>query len=266
MSNVPSFTAIVLAGSRSATDPVASDAGVSCKAIASVGGQPMVTRVLDALTASRYVEKIIICGPAADAVNECSELQEYLQRDDIERIDDLDSPSKSVEAAMSVIGRDVPVFLTTADHALLETEVVDFFLEQSAGMGPDATVGLVEHEMILGHYPEVKRTVINFQDAGVCGCNLFSFLNERGRAIVPFWRQVEQKRKKPWKLVLGLLGLPGVLKYAMNTLTRAEALGRISNRLGIQITAVILPYPRAGIDVDTVKDRKFVEKILSESA
>ena len=43
------FTALVLAGDRTPDDPVARAAGVPCKALALVGGRPMVSRVLDAL-------------------------------------------------------------------------------------------------------------------------------------------------------------------------------------------------------------------------
>ena len=46
MRNELPFTAIVLAGDRVPGDPVARAAGVPCKALAPVGGVPMVLRVL----------------------------------------------------------------------------------------------------------------------------------------------------------------------------------------------------------------------------
>ena len=49
-----SFTAVVLAGDRTADDPVARAAGVPCKALALVGGRPMVHRVLEALGGDPY--------------------------------------------------------------------------------------------------------------------------------------------------------------------------------------------------------------------
>jgi GTP:adenosylcobinamide-phosphate guanylyltransferase len=62
------FSAVVLAGDRSAGDPVARATGVSSKALTPVGGRPMVLRVLDALEAAREIENIVLCGPARSAV------------------------------------------------------------------------------------------------------------------------------------------------------------------------------------------------------
>ena len=260
------FTAIVLAGDRGPRDPVAAGTGVSGKAVANVNGTPMIIRVLDALAASPYVDEIIICGPSPAALSECPQLQDYLARDTLQRVENLDSPSKSVEAAMSLVPADRAVFLTTADHALLETKVIDFFLAGSLESEADATVGLVKYDTILENFPQVKRTGIRLGDGGVCGCNLFSFTTAEGRGIVPFWRKVEQKRKKPWKLIMGLLGPTGVIKYALNKLQLEDALTRISSGLRMRINAVVLPYPRAGIDVDTMSDLEFVENLLQEDS
>ena len=256
------FTAVLLAGDRGPDDPVAEHAGTSCKAIVDIEGRPMITRVLDALLRSDYVDTIIVCGPSAGALEECAEIQPYLERDDIQHMANLDSPSLSVESALSRVSRDKPVFLTTADHALLETQLVDYFLEKSSLSGADVNVGLVNYKTIQDRFPQVKRTVLKFADGGVCGCNLFSFNNETGRQIAPFWRKVEQKRKQPWKLVLGLLGPLGVVKYVANKLSLDGALQRISRGLQMQVNAVVLPFPQAGVDVDSVGDLEFVRGIL----
>ena len=49
------FWAVVLAADRTSADPVALAAGVPCKALAPVGGRPMLLRVLDALSAAEEV-------------------------------------------------------------------------------------------------------------------------------------------------------------------------------------------------------------------
>ena len=62
------FSAVVLAADRTVPDPVAQAAGVSCKALAPVGGTPMVIRVLDALAAARTVGACVLCGPDRKSV------------------------------------------------------------------------------------------------------------------------------------------------------------------------------------------------------
>ena len=62
------FSAVVLAADRTVPDPVARAAGVGCKALAPVGGIPMVIRVLDALAAARLVGACVLCGPGREIV------------------------------------------------------------------------------------------------------------------------------------------------------------------------------------------------------
>ena len=63
------FTALVLAGSRGAADPVAAAAGLAQKCLVPAGGVPMLCRVLDTLSASGSVGRIFVTlqEPAAIA-------------------------------------------------------------------------------------------------------------------------------------------------------------------------------------------------------
>ena len=54
------FTALVMAGSRGPSDPVAQYCGVTHKALAPIAGRPMIEHVLDALAAAPSVGKIIL--------------------------------------------------------------------------------------------------------------------------------------------------------------------------------------------------------------
>lgn len=259
------FIAIVLAGDRTNSDPVAIDAGVSCKAIAPICGKPMILRVLDALEGSELVKSIVICGPSQTSIDDCPDLKQRVQQANISWVPNLDSPSKSVESALEKVSNDEHVLLTTADHALLQSEIVDYFLSESLNTRADACVGLVEYKMIVEKLPEVKRTVIKLRDGGVCGCNLFTFMNVKGRKLIPFWRQVEQSRKRPARMIAGILGASGVLMYLLGLLSMDKALTKISRRLQFEVKAVRLPYAHAGVDVDTAEDRRLVEKIIANS-
>ena len=49
----------------------------------------------------------------------------------------------------------------------------------------------------------------------------------------------------------------------MGRLSLNEALKRMSHRLGFKAGAVVLPFPEAAVDVDSVSDLKLVENIVS---
>ena len=94
-----------------------------------------------------------------------------------------------------------------------------------------------------------------------CSCNLFAFLTPAARRIADLWRQVENQRKKPWRII-HLLGWMAVLRYATGNLSLQQAQQLISRRLGIKAAAVVLPFAEAAVDVDTVADWRFVEGLV----
>jgi hypothetical protein len=74
---------------------------------------------------------------------------------------------------------------------------------------------------------------------------------------------VEHQRKKPLR-VINTFGWVAVMRYLMGRLTLAEALDRVSRRLGFKAGVVVIPFPEAAIDVDSVSDWYFVKRIVAE--
>jgi GTP:adenosylcobinamide-phosphate guanylyltransferase len=265
-SELPNFAAIVLAGDRTAQDPVAREAGVACKAFAPVAGRPMLLRVLDALEACETVSTVVLCGPPRAALAQCPELQRRIEAGRVRWISNAASPSLSAAVGLETIAADMPVLLTTADHALLDPEIVSFFLRAAWKAQRDASVGLVRHEIVRRAFPDTRRTVMRFSDGEFCTCNLFAFTTRAGRSLVPFWRGVEQRRKRPWRVMAGILGPIATARFLLGMISRDRAMAAAGRRLGLNVGAVDLPFARAGIDVDTPADRRLAETILSAHA
>lgn len=256
-----SFTALVLAADRGSADPVAQAANVPCKAFAEVRGRAMVLRVLDALHDSRAVQQRMLCGPAWPMVERQAELHGLLSAGQIGWHEPRNTPSTSAAAAMAAMPEATPLLLTTADHALLSGEMVDYFCAQAEASGYDLAVALARHDRVAAAYPAMRRTAIQLSDGPYCGCNLFAFMTARSRTIVDFWRRVENERKQPWRLVAGVLGYLAIVRYLTTGLALDDALRRASQRLGLKIGAVIMPFPHAAIDVDKVEDWYLVNQI-----
>lgn len=263
MSNKEQYIAVVLAADRAGVDPVAQHAGTACKAFAPIGGRPMILRVLDALAGCARIQSTLLCGPPAALLPECRELSEWIAHGRVGWIENRNSPSLSAAQGIAQIDPNVRILLTTADHALLTPEIVEYFLQASSELSCDATVGVIRHETIQSKFPGNKRTVIRLRDGNFCGCNLFTF-NSHGRNLVAFWQQAEAFRKRPWRLVGQILGWQAVWAYLLGNLTLSRALESISNKTNIRIQPVILPFPEAGIDVDKANDLVLVESLLTQ--
>ena len=257
------FAAIVLAADRTNKDPITRYTGAACKAFAPVGSIPMVIRVLDSLAACDQISTIVLCGPPQALHTQCPELEQRIAAGRIVWLPNLNSPSRSAESCLDQIPSNLPVLLTTADHALLTPAIVQDFLRKSSATPAEATVGTIEQQRIAEAFPRSKRTVIRLRDGGFCGCNLFTF-QPRGRTLVRFWRQAEDLRKRPWRLIAQVLGWQTVLSYLCGRLTLQHALAAISQKSGVDIEAIVLDDPRAGVDVDKIEDLQLAETILND--
>lgn len=257
------FAAIVLAGERVGPSPVAEQARVCCKALAPVHGEPMVLRVLDALNRSRYVDRRLLCGPDRSAFVHEPRLELGLARGDWVWCESELTPSASAVAALTQLEADEAVLLTTADHALLTPEIVDYFCEKALATGADAVAGLARFATVQEAFPESRRTVLKFSDDGYCGCNLFAFLSPKGRTLPEFWQRVERQRKRPWRL-LRVIGWRAVVRYLLGRLSLQEAVATLEARLGLKLAVVLMPYPEAAVDVDKPEDLALVNRLARE--
>ena len=258
------FTAIVLAADRGPGDEVARATGAPCKSLAPVGGIPMVMRVLDALDGARDISGCILCGPPQSVVDRHQMLGRLISSGKIQWMQNQATPSTSTLSVLNSLPDDNAVLVTTADHALLNEEIVEYFCAEARTSGVDIAVGLTRYDDVIAAYPGLRRTALRLSDTRYCSCNLFAFLTPRARKMAELWRQIESQRKKPWRII-NLLGGIAVLRYVAGKLSLTQARRIISRRLGVDAAAVVLPFPEAAVDVDTVADWKFVEDIIKRN-
>jgi GTP:adenosylcobinamide-phosphate guanylyltransferase len=255
------FAALVLAGSRGASDPVAAAAGLAQKCLVPAGGVPMLCRVLDTLLACDSIDRIYVTLQNPSTIAGDPELRRRLGERVSLVVGDT-TPSLSVSAAIAVIPDPFPLLVTTADHPLLTPEIVDHF---AAAAGGDVAAGVTSSAVLLASYPGSKRTWLRFRDERYSGANLFALLSPKAMSAVRFWRRVEADRKKPWRLARAF-GLGSLLAYGLGLLTLEAAMRRISGVLGCEARAIPLPFAEAAIDVDKPADLALVEIILARRA
>jgi GTP:adenosylcobinamide-phosphate guanylyltransferase len=246
-----SWTAVVLAGSRGAADPVAQAAGVSHKAFAFVGGKPMIARVLDTLAAAPSIDGLVV-------VIERSAPE--LPRTGVRRIDAARSPSLSALAGFEAAG--APVLVTTADHPLLTVEMVEQFIADARRSGVDVAAGVAARAVIEEAGTTARRTYLRFRDAEVSGCNLFALMTPQARAALTYWRKLESRRKQPWRMAWSV-GPFTLARYASGLLTTRAAAAALGRAAGCRAAMIPLPFPDAAHDVDKPADLAFAETRLA---
>jgi CTP:molybdopterin cytidylyltransferase MocA len=252
------FVAVVLAGDRRPDDPLVVASGQGCKALLPIAGRPMLLWVLDALAEAPSVAAVQLSGPPSASLAASLQLQALTASGAVGWHAPEDSPSLSARAAMRELPANRPVLLTTADHPLLRAAYVEHFCAAARASGADVAVGVAPYTAVRELFPEMRKTLLRFRDGDYCGCNLFAFLTERGRAIAGLWREVESARKTPWR-VISLIGWGAVLRYRLGWLSLDDAMRLLSRRAGLEVIAVRLPFGEAAVDVDSPADHAQVE-------
>ncbi|MEP3891081.1 MAG: nucleotidyltransferase family protein [Hellea sp.] len=245
-----SVSVLILAGQREGViDPLCAAAGVDRKAIIPINGKPMIDYVLDALSAGGLKTPFHVSG--FDAAYDARLTQSP----------SAPGPAGSAHAALTD-GISFPCLVTTCDHPLLTQDMLDIFITEAKKSGADFCVGFAEKSVIQPAYPDVKRTYWNFSDRPVSGCNLFYIANEKGLAVIEFWKQAQHLRKNPVKLARTVAwGL--LLKYLLGRLSLTDAFGYVARRLNITTAPILIPIAEAAIDVDKPSDKELVERILA---
>ena len=253
-----SVTAIVLAGQRPGSDPLAAHFGTDLKALVPVAGEPMVRRPVRALLASPAVARVVVLGQQpkrlAEAIGGLAEVEVRESKGTI---------AETILGLCADPATPWPLLVTTADHALLDAAMVAQFL--AGAKGSDVAVGVVERALLECRLPQTKRTWIAVGRESVTGANMFLLASPKVAKAVELWRSVEQDRKKAWRLV-ALLG-PFWLGMAMMRMVGLDDLAaRLGASLGLKVRAVRLTDPLAGVDVDSLADHTLVEAIIAGRA
>ncbi len=245
------FRALILAGSRGGIDPLAAYAGVAHKALIMLDGETLLARVAKALTEAGASE--IAVSVSDDAVGA------HARALGLRVLDAAAGPSLSVRQGVEALG--TPLLVTTADHALLQSDWIRRF---RADVPPDADVAalLARQDVIEAAAPGTKRTYLRFADGAWSGCNLFLFATPRSIAALDLWAQVEADRKRPWRIVRRL-GIGTLLRYLLGRLTLVQAIAHLGRLAGLDAAAVASPFGLAAVDVDKPDDLDLVRTLVA---
>jgi GTP:adenosylcobinamide-phosphate guanylyltransferase len=251
-------TAVVMAGSRPGGDPFAQAHETDLKPLIPVAGEPMVRRPVTALLASEGLIRVLVLSQQPERIGAVLPADPRLT---VTRSGD--TIAATVLSLIDDPATEWPLLVTTADHALLTTQMIEELVAK--GSGADLSIGIVERAPLLKRLPQSKRTWIPFRGAAYTGANLFLLGSRKVRPAIELWRSVEQDRKKGWRM-LAAFGPAILLGAVLRLRTLEQTLAVLGRKLSLSIRAVELSDPLAAVDVDKEEDLQLVESILAGQA
>jgi HAD superfamily hydrolase (TIGR01490 family) len=135
------------------------------------------------------------------------------------------------------------------------------FTRGAANSQAELVVGLVEKWLFRRRFPDNRRTFVPFRDTAVTGCNLFALMGPGSMDVLGFWRHVENRRKKPWR-IFAQFGLWSLMLLLLRRYTLRQAFAGASQKLGIAVDLCCLSQAEAAIDVDKKEDLLLATDIL----
>lgn len=236
---MPSVAAVILAGSGKTDAAFQEAVGVPHRALAEVGGRPMLATVIAALRESGAVSEVVLIGGS-----------------EVGELDGIDRRLAPGEGLVENILRgmracaDVDyVLLSTADLPFLTSRAVAALVHAGIESGGSFCYPIIRKEENERRFPGMRRTYARLADGVFTGGNLFL---TRPSVLLPQearMRYAYAARKQPWKLSF-IFGIPFFFRFFHGTLSIAQLEARTSVLFGVPVRALILPYPELGADID----------------
>ncbi|HHT65371.1 MAG: NTP transferase domain-containing protein [Caldicoprobacterales bacterium] len=233
--------------------------GVDNKSFLLINGKPMVEYVIDALRESSAINEISITGPS-------DLLKKHLGGKVDHYVEDRGSLFDNVKAGIAPFANDRAVLIVTSDIPMITGWMITDFIQRCMHQGGDFCYPIVEKRLNEERFPGVERTYVRLKDGTYTGGNVL-FLNPA--VIGPceeFAKKVIAFRKQPLKTgrMLGVKFLAGLM---LGILTVPKVEERFCKLLDLQASAIIVPYPEIGNDVDKPSDLDMVlEYFRTQSA
>jgi len=245
--------AVVLAGALN-KPPLESVSGERLEALISVAGRPMVQWVIDAIRASRSVDRVIVVGPS-------DELKRRVVGDNVVFVDSGDSILENVKRGTKHVRPSRRALVATSDIPLLTGEAIDDFVARCDDESVQVFYSIVRREAIERAYSGISRTYVAIKDGTFTGGNVAlidSDIFDRYGEVID---RAISLRKKPVEMCR-LLGLRCIVKYLFHSLSIADIERRVERMLSLRGRGVVSDFPGVGIDVDKPEDYYRIEEIL----
>lgn len=238
--------AIVTAGGiPQPDDPLYSYSHGDSKALIDVAGKPMVQWVLDALSGAKNVENVIIIGLTAKSGLTCSKPVQYISNQG--RM--LANIIAGVDKVLEINPKTEYVLIVSSDIPAVKSEQIDWLIDTAMQTQDDIYYGVCPQEVMEARFPDSRRTYTRLKDMKICGADMNITHVTMATEHLDMWEELIGNRKSPLKQA-GAIGLGTLLMLAAGRLTLADAVERVSKRLGIRGRAIIWEQAEPCMDVD----------------
>lgn len=242
-------------------DPLYSYARGDPKALIDVAGKPMVQWVLDALSGAKKVDNVILIGLTSKSGLTCARPIHYLSNQG--RM--LTNIIAGVDKVLELNPRSEYVLIVSSDIPAVRSEHIDWLIETSMQTRDDIYYGVCPQDVMEARFPGSHRTYTRLKDMKVCGADMNIVHVRMATEHLDMWEELIGNRKSPLKQAAAI-GFGTLLLLAAGRLTLADAVERVTQRLGIRGRAILWEHAEPCMDVDKPHQLELLRADLSPAA
>ncbi len=245
--------AVVLAGRENA-GKLAEGSAEKYEANIDIAGKPMVSYILDTLTAVPRVGDVFLVGPIDG-------LKQY-ETDKVKLVEPGASLFDNVKTGLKYAMTEY-VVICASDIPLVTPAIVEDLLDRCLATGADFCYPVSEKSDCDRAFPGVKRTYVTLREGIFTGGNIFFVRKAVAERAWPMVEKMITYRKQPLKMA-SVLGLGLLLKLALKIASVAEFEQRVGGILNMNPRAILGASPEIGVDVDKPSDLELCRRILAK--
>ncbi len=240
------------------------------KAMLDIAGKPMIQWVLNALSAAKTVDAVVIVGLTGKSGLECTKKM-YFVSNQGKMVANLQAGARKVQEINPQASH---VLLVSSDIPGITGEMVDWVIREGKPRDDDVVTTLISRVDVKNQLPERKFSWIRLLDGdflsgalNTCCLDLLLDLENKD------WVKFVQGRNNP-AILAGKLGLATYFQYIFGRLGMEQVVRRVDEHLGLRIRILGCPYIEVGMRVDglqmlecfNVKFKKQLKKALRTHA
>ena len=215
------------------------------KALLPLAGRPMVQWVVDALTAARLVDRIVIVGlKESDGVHS-PKVAVFLP--------DQGTLLKNVTIGIEWVLEQAPescqVLLCSSDIPLISTEMVDEWVAQCDDPVVDMYYGVVRRDLMETRFPGARRSYVHFSDGDVAGADIFVLNPQLAYRHRELWDELIGDRKSALRQARRF-GLGFLIRLLLRRVSIPQAEEHIERALNLTGRVIAVTHAELGMDVD----------------
>jgi GTP:adenosylcobinamide-phosphate guanylyltransferase len=251
--------AIVIAGGiPGPEDPLYEFTQGKPKALLDVAGKPMIQWVLDAISGTETVEKVVLISLSEQDGLQCSKPVTYLA----DQGGLLENVRGGIEKAVEINPQARQVLTVSSDIPTIQSAMIDWMVNENSDSDLDIYYTVIPRQVMEQRFPESKRSYTRLKDAELCGGDLNMIRASTVYSNVDLWDSIVAARKNVFKQA-ALLGYGNLLLLLSRQLTLAGAVKRVTKKMNITGKAVLSPYAELGMDVDKPHQLEIVRAELA---